>query len=145
LIRTALIVVAVGLAGAAFAEDTVEKPAHPMFRWPLIGKAEKAKTGGLDIPAREGEAVHAAADGSVIYASDELASFGKMVVIRHADDYVTAYAYLSELAVGQGVSVKRGQIIGKTGHSGDAKKPELHFELRKGKTNVDPIGYMTPR
>ena len=145
MIRTALIVVVTGLAGVAFAQDAADKPAHPMFRWPLVGKAEKAKSGGLDIPAREGEAVHAAADGSVIYASDELATFGKMVVIRHADDYVTAYAYLSELAVGQGVSVKRGQIIGKTGQSGDAKKPELHFELRKGTANVDPVGYMTPR
>jgi murein DD-endopeptidase MepM/ murein hydrolase activator NlpD len=145
LIRTALIVVMTVLAGVAFAQDATEKPAHPTFRWPLIGKSEKAKSGGLDIPAREGEAVHAAADGAVIYASDELASFGKMVVIRHADDYVTAYAYLSELAVGQGVSVKRGQIIGKSGQSGDAKKPELHFELRKGTANVDPIGYMSPR
>jgi murein DD-endopeptidase MepM/ murein hydrolase activator NlpD len=145
LIRTALIVVAAGLAGVAFAQDTTEKTVHPMFRWPLVGKAEKAKSGGLDIPAREGEAVHAAADGAVIYASDELATFGKMVVIRHADDYVTAYAYLSELAVGQGVSVKRGQIIGKSGQSGDAKKPELHFELRKGTTNLDPIGFMGPR
>jgi murein DD-endopeptidase MepM/ murein hydrolase activator NlpD len=145
LIRAALIVVVAGLAGAAFAQDTAEKPTHPMFRWPLTGKAEKGKTGGLDIPVREGEAVHAAADGSVIYASDELPSFGKMIVIRHADDFVTAYAYLSELAVGQGVSVKRGQIIGKSGQSGDAKKPELHFELRKGKANVDPIGYMSPR
>ncbi len=116
-----------------------------MFRWPVIGKATKAKNGGLDIPAPEGEAVHAAADGTVIYASDELPSFGKMIVIRHADDYVTAYAYLSELTVAQGVSVKRGQIIGKSGQSGDAKKPELHFELRKGTANLDPIGYMSPR
>jgi murein DD-endopeptidase MepM/ murein hydrolase activator NlpD len=145
LIRAALIVVVAGLAGVAFAQDTGDKPAHPMFRWPVTGKAVKAKNGGLDIPAPEGEAVHAAADGSVIYASDDLPSFGKMIVIRHGDDYVTAYAYLSELAVAQGVSVKRGQIIGKSGQSGDAKKPELHFELRKGTANVDPIGYMAPR
>jgi murein DD-endopeptidase MepM/ murein hydrolase activator NlpD len=116
-----------------------------MFRWPLIGKSEKAKGGGLDIAVPLGEAVHAAADGAVIYASDELKTFGKMVVIRHADDFVTAYAHLSELTVAPGVEVKRGQIIGKSGKSGDVKTPQLHFELRKGETNIDPIGYMAPR
>ena len=116
-----------------------------MFRWPLIGKTEKAKGGGLDIAVPIGEAVHASADGTVLYASDELKSFGKMVVIRHADDYVTAYAHLSDLTVGKGVEVKRGQIIGKSGKSGDVSAPVLHFELRKGETNIDPIGYMAPR
>jgi murein DD-endopeptidase MepM/ murein hydrolase activator NlpD len=141
--RLALISLAATLAvSAALAQDA---ETHPMFRWPLIGKAEKAKAGGLDIAVPLGEAVHAAADGSVIYASDELKSFGKMVVIRHADDYTTAYAFLSEMTVGAGVSVKRGQIIGKSGKSGEAKKPELHFELRKGEANIDPIGYMAPR
>ena len=108
----ALIVVAVVLAGTAVSAQ--DKSAHPMFRWPLIGKVQKAKAGGLDIAAPEGEAVHAAADGEVIYASDELKTFGRMIVIRHADEYVTAYAYLSEMAVAKGVKVKRGQIVGKT-------------------------------
>jgi murein DD-endopeptidase MepM/ murein hydrolase activator NlpD len=143
----ALCLVAAGFiaTSGALAEEAGEKSAHPMFRWPLIGKAQKAEGGGLDIVVPLGEAVHAAADGTVIFASDELTSFGKMVVIRHADDYVTAYAHLSEMIVGQGVAVKRGQIIGKSGRSGDVGQPELHFELRKSGANLDPVGYLTPR
>jgi murein DD-endopeptidase MepM/ murein hydrolase activator NlpD len=129
------------LAGGAWAKD-----AAPKFRWPLIGKVAKAADGqGLDIAAPEGEAVHAAGDGEVIYASDEIASYGRMIVIRHADDYVTTYAHLQDMAVAKGVQVKRGQIIGKSGKSGDVAKPSLHFELRKGTTAIDPIGYLAPR
>jgi murein DD-endopeptidase MepM/ murein hydrolase activator NlpD len=132
-------------ASGAFAQDEADRPDHPMFRWPIWGKAHKAKEGGLDIPAPEGEAVHAAADGEVIFASDELQSFGQMIVIHHAGDYTTAYAHLKETTVAKGASVKRGQIIGKSGKTGDAKQPELHFELRKGTKNIDPAGYMTQR
>ena len=129
------------LAGGAFANEPPSK-----FRWPLIGKLEKAKDGrGIDIVAPEGEAVHAAGDGEVIYASDEIASYGRMIVIRHADDFVTTYAHLQDMAVTKGVKVKRGQIIAKSGKTGDASKPELHFELRKGATPLDPVGYLTPR
>ena len=81
----------------------------------------------------------------MIYAGEELASFGKMVVIRHAGDYVTAYAHLSAIAVARDAKVKRGQIVGKAGDSGDAKRPGLHFELREGGANLDPLGYLTPR
>ncbi len=129
-------------AGAANGEDAGPPGGRPLFRWPLIGKVAKGSDGrGLDIVAPEGEPVHAAGDGIVLYAGDELKSFGKMIVIRHADDYATAYAYLSELTVDQGVKVKRGQIIGKSGKTGDAPRAELHFELRKGGSNVDPVGY----
>ena len=128
-------------AGGALAED-----AHPKFRWPLIGQVLKSPDGrGIEIAAPEGEPVHAAADGDVIYAGDELASFGKMIVVRHADDYVTAYAHLSEIAVAKGDKVKRSQIIGKSGRTGDAKAPALHFELRKGDKSLAPVGYLSPR
>ena len=141
--RSAALALALLATTAALAQPS-EGP--PKFRWPLIGKIAKVKGGrGLDILAAVGEAVHAAADGDVIYASDELASYGKMIVIRHADGYVTTYAHLSEMSVSKGVAVKRGQIIGKTGRTGDAKRPELHFELRKGDASLDPIGYLSPR
>ena len=137
---------ALGLVLALLASGAFGKDAPPKFRWPLIGKLEKAKDGhGIDIVAPEGEAVHAASDGEVIYASDEIASFGQMIVIRHADDYVTTYAHLQELAVSKGVKVRRGQIIGKSGKTGDVTKPELHFELRKGDASLDPVGYLSPR
>jgi murein DD-endopeptidase MepM/ murein hydrolase activator NlpD len=138
--RTALGLSLALLAGVASAET------GPKFRWPVMGKVAKAADGrGIDIAAPEGEAVHAAADGVVLYSSDEIASFGKMIVIRHADEYVTTYAHLQDMAVGKDVKVKRGQIIGKSGKSGDVKKPVLHFELRKGETSLDPVGYLTPR
>jgi len=130
-------------AGGALAKDPA---AHAMFRWPLMGPVVKAGEGrGLDILAPEGEAVHAAGDGIVLYAGDELQSFGELILIRHADGYVSAYAYLSAMTVARGATVKRGDIIGKSGRSGDAPRPELHFELRKDQTWLDPIGYLAPR
>jgi murein DD-endopeptidase MepM/ murein hydrolase activator NlpD len=139
---------ALALAAALFAAaGALAKDApRPKFRWPVIGQIEQAKDGrGVDIAIPVGEAVHAAGDGVVIYASDEIASYGRMIVIRHTGDYVTTYAHLSEMAVTKGVAVKRGQIIGKTGKTGDARRPELHFELRRGETELDPIGFLSPR
>ena len=140
--RAALALAALAAAPARL----TPKPRRPKFRWPLIGELLKAKDGaGIDIAAREGEPVHAAGDGEVIYASDELASYGRMIVIRHADDYVTTYAHLSDMAAAKGDKVKRGQIIGKAGKTGDAKTPALHFELRKGDKSLAPVGYLSPR
>lgn len=141
--RTGLALAAVIFAaGGALAAETP----RPKFRWPVIGAVNPAPDGrGVDISIPEGEAVHAAADGQVIYASDEIASYGRMIVIRHAGDYVTTYAHLSGMAVAKGVAVKRGQIIGKTGRTGDASRPLLHFELRRGETQLDPIGFLSPR
>ena len=137
---------AVALAAALLGCGALAKDAPPKFRWPLIGKLDKAgDPHGIDILAPEGEAVHAAGDGEVIYASDEIASYGRMIVIRHADDYVTTYAHLQDMAVTNGVQVKRGEIIGKSGKSGDVTKPQLHFELRKGETQLAPVGYLSPR
>jgi murein DD-endopeptidase MepM/ murein hydrolase activator NlpD len=140
--RAALaLALAVLTAGGAFAKEAP----RPKFRWPVIGQIDQAKDGrGVDIAVPVGEAVHAAADGTVIYASDEIASYGQMIVIRHAGDYVTTYAHLSDMAVTKGVAVKRGQIIGKTGRTGDVRRPELHFELRRGETELDPIGFLSP-
>ncbi len=129
---------------AATSAGAVTTP--PKFRWPVLGKAEKSADGrGLDIAAPLGEAVRAGADGDVIYARDEIASFGKMVVLRHANGYVTAYAHLSEITVTEGAPVKRGDILGKTGRSGEAKGPGVYFELRLESKTLDPIGYLAPR
>ena len=112
----------------------------------MIGKAEKSSDGrGLDIAAPDGEAVHAGSDGDVIYAREEIASFGKMVVVRHISGYVTAYAHLSKFEVKEGAAVKRGDILGKTGHSGEAKASGLYFELRLDAKPLDPVGYLSPR
>ncbi len=139
---------AAAFAAAAFAATAALAggAARPKFRWPLIGQIDQARDGrGVDIAVPEGEAVHAAADGLVIYASDRIASYGRMIVIRHAGDYVTTYAHLSVLSVTQGVAVKRGQVVGKTGRTGAARRPLLHFELRRGDSELDPIGFLSPR
>jgi len=99
---------------------------------------------GIDIATPLGVAVHAAADGVVIAAGEEIRSYGKMVVLRHDDGYVTVYADNSELLVRQGDKVRRGQIIAKSGQSGDAPAPRLHFELRKDGQAIDPVAYLVP-
>ena len=135
-----------GLTIPAFAQDATSG-AHNKFRWPLRGPIISVFTeghDGIDIAAAVGEWVHAAADGVCIYAGDELKSYGKLVLIRHADGYVTAYADNSELEVKEGDEVKRGQIIAKSGDTGDVASPRLHFELRKDGKPIDPTKYLVP-
>ena len=141
----------VGLAcGPALAQGLPsDAPAtHDRFRWPIRGPIlHKFKSGdndGIDIVAAVGEWVHAAADGVCIYAGEDMKTYGKLVVIRHADGYVTAYADNSELDVKEGDPVKRGQIIAKAGASGEAGSPMLHFELRKDGKPVDPVPFLAP-
>ena len=88
--------------------------------------------------------MHAAADGVCIYAGDELKTYGELVLIRHANGFVTAYADNSEIDVKEGDAVRRGQIIAKSGDSGDVPSPRLHFELRKDGKPVDPTKYLAP-
>ncbi len=95
-------------------------------------------------PRRSARPVHAAADGVCIAASDEIQTYGKLVVIRHDNGYVTVYADNSELQVKEGDKVRRGQIIAKSGESGGAPSPRLHFELRKDGRAIDPQGSWSP-
>jgi murein DD-endopeptidase MepM/ murein hydrolase activator NlpD len=136
--------------GSAFSQDasTGAPVAHDKFRWPIRGPIiQPFKSGandGIDILAALGEWVHAAADGVCIYAGDDIKTYGKLVLIRHENGYVTAYADNSELEVKEGDAIKRGQIIAKAGDSGAAKSPRLHFELRKDGQPVDPVKYLVP-
>jgi murein DD-endopeptidase MepM/ murein hydrolase activator NlpD len=127
-------------AGAPGAQDK--------FRWPIRGlilqRFKSGENDGIDIAAPVGEPVHAAGDGVCIYAGDDMKTYGKLVLIRHANGYVTAYADNSELEVKEGDAVKRGQIIAKSGDSGDVSSPRLHFELRKDGKAVDPTRYLVP-
>ena len=84
----------------------------------------------------------AAESGVVAYAGDELKGYGNLVLIRHPNGFVTAYANNGELDVKRGETVKRGQIIAKSGQTGNVNSPQLHFELRKGSTPVDPTSYL---
>ena len=116
------------------------------FRWPARGRIIQGfKSGGNDginIALPEGTSVRAAEDGKVAYAGSALKGYGNLVLIRHTNGYVTAYANNGELDVKSGDTVKRGQVIAKSGQTGDVSTPQLHFEVRKGQTPVDPTGYL---
>jgi murein DD-endopeptidase MepM/ murein hydrolase activator NlpD len=118
--------------------------AGPAFRWPLRGRVISGfpKNDGLDLAVPEGTAVHAAEDGVVAYAGNELKGYGNLILIRHSNGYVTAYAHASELMVKRNDSVRRGQVIAKSGQSGSVSSPQLHFEIRKGSTPVDPMQFL---
>jgi murein DD-endopeptidase MepM/ murein hydrolase activator NlpD len=118
----------------------------PEFRWPARGRIIEAfKAGGNDginIAVPEGTSVRAAESGVVAYAGNELKGYGNLVLIRHPNGFVSAYANNGELDVKRGDTVKRGQIIAKSGQTGNVNSPQLHFELRKGSTPVDPTSYL---
>ena len=78
----------------------------------------------------------------VAYAGSELKGYGNLVLIRHPNGFVTAYAHNGDIAVKRGDQVTRGQTIAKSGQSGNVSSPQLHFELRKGSTPVDPTNYL---
>jgi murein DD-endopeptidase MepM/ murein hydrolase activator NlpD len=120
--------------------------AHDAFRWPVRGRIiEGFKQGsneGINIAVPDGTNVKAADDGVVAYAGNELKGYGNLVLIRHPNGFVTAYANNGEIDVKRGETVKRGQVIAKSGASGNVSSPQLHFELRKGQTPVDPTAYL---
>jgi murein DD-endopeptidase MepM/ murein hydrolase activator NlpD len=119
----------------------------PVFSWPAHGQViarfgvevEGHKSDGIDIAIPEETPIKAANDGMVVYAGSVLESYGNIVLVRHADDYVTVYAHAKALRVKEGDKVKRGDIIGQSGQTGDVKEPQLHFEVRKGSVPVDPL------
>lgn len=119
------------------------------FRWPArgriiaaFGEANGKRNTGIDIALPPGSPVKAAERGVVAYAGSELKGQGNMVMIRHTDGWVSIYAHNSELKVKRGDEVKRGQVIALSGQTGDVPSPQLHFELRKGQTPVDPVAYL---
>jgi murein DD-endopeptidase MepM/ murein hydrolase activator NlpD len=124
--------------------------ALPTFRWPVRGKvitSYGAKTNGkandgINLAVPEGTPVKAAEDGVVAYSGNELKGYGNLVLVRHSNGYVTAYAHASELMVKRGDTIKRGQIIAKSGQSGEVGSPQLHFEIRKGSMPVDPLQFL---
>jgi murein DD-endopeptidase MepM/ murein hydrolase activator NlpD len=117
------------------------------FRWPARGRVIAGFNGksneGINISLPEGTPVKAAEGGTVAYSGSELKGYGNLVLIRHDNGFVSAYAHNGELNVKRGEKVKRGQTIAKSGQSGNVSSPQLHFELRKGSTPVDPIQHLT--
>lgn len=95
---------------------------------------------GVNIQAAKGDPVRAAENGVVVYTGNQIAGYGNLILIRHADQYVSAYAHLDKTLVKKGDTVKRGQTVGTVGQSGAVDKPQLHFEIRKGTKALDPSG-----
>jgi murein DD-endopeptidase MepM/ murein hydrolase activator NlpD len=137
-------------AAAAPGKASEATGALPTFRWPVRGKVITtygAKTNGksndgINLAVPEGTPVKAAEDGVVAYSGNELKGYGNLILVRHANGYVTAYAHASELLVKRGDSIKRGQVIAKSGQSGEVGSPQLHFEIRKGSVPVDPLQFL---
>jgi murein DD-endopeptidase MepM/ murein hydrolase activator NlpD len=149
---------AAGSAGAAAAAPTPESVTPPprgsgKFLWPVNGKLISlygVKQGGqhndgINIAAPLGTPVRAADNGVVVYAGNELRGFGNLLLIRHADGWVSAYAHCDALLVKRGDQVKRGQVIARVGQTGAVSSPQLHFELRKSGQAVDPTTELGPQ
>lgn len=120
------------------------------LRWPVVGKVvgrfgprpDGTHNDGVNLAAPMGTDVHAAESGVVAYAGDELKGYGNLVLVRHDNGWVTAYAHADEILVKRGDRISRGQVIAKVGRTGQVDQPQLHFELRQGQKPVDPSPFM---
>ena len=120
------------------------------FRWPARGKIISGfgnqpgvgPNDGINISVPRGTEVHAAENGTVTYAGNEVQGYGNLVLIRHPEGWITAYAHNDNLMVKAGDTVRRGQVIAKAGNTGSVSQPQLHFEIRQGATPVDPMQHL---
>ena len=117
--------------------------------WPTDGKpmntflASQLDRRGIDIAGETGQPVRAVADGRVVYSGNGLAGYGNLIIIKHSDTYLSAYAYCQERLVQEGAAVKAGTLVAKMGlHDNQAK---LHFEIRRNGKPVDPMKYLPDR
>lgn len=117
------------------------------FRWPARGRVisgfgSSGGNEGINIAVPEGTPVRAAEAGTITFAGDDVKSYGNLVLIKHDNGYISAYAHNGSVDVKRGERVKRGQVIAKSGQTGNVTSPQLHFEIRKGHTPVDPVPYL---
>lgn len=118
------------------------------WTWPAAGSViagfDEARNKGLGIAGKPGDPIFAAADGKVVYAGSGLRGYGNLVIVKHSNSYLTAYAHNQALLVKEDQTVRRGQKIAEMG-STDADRVKLHFEIRKEGKPVDPARYLPPR
>ncbi|MSP33757.1 MAG: M23 family metallopeptidase [Rickettsiales bacterium] len=121
------------------------------FSWPIKGsiisrfgpKKGGLYNDGLNITAKEGSLVKASEDGLSAYVGNELKGYGNLIIIKHSDGWITAYAHLSKSLIKRGEKIKKGQTIGAVGSTGNVDSPQLYFGLRKGRDAVNPENYLT--
>jgi lipoprotein NlpD len=122
----------------------------PTWRWPTEGElVERYADGdptrqGIDVSGRAGQPVLAAADGVVVYSGSGLVGYGELVIVKHNDNWLSAYGHNRARLVNEGQLVKAGQPIAEMGHTG-AARDMLHFEIRYNGKPVDPLGYLPKR
>jgi murein DD-endopeptidase MepM/ murein hydrolase activator NlpD len=120
------------------------------LRWPVKGKViaafgprtDGSHNDGVNLAVPLGADVHAAEAGVVAYAGSELKGYGNLILIRHDNGWVTAYAHNDQLLVKRGDKIKRGQVVAKAGKTGTVDQPQVHFELRQGSKPIDPTPHM---
>jgi murein DD-endopeptidase MepM/ murein hydrolase activator NlpD len=120
------------------------------LRWPVQGRILSAfgqrndgtHNDGINLSVPLGTNVHAAEAGTVAYAGSELKGYGNLVLLRHDNGWVTAYAHNEEITVKRGDKVERGAVIARAGRSGSVDQPQVHFELRQGSKPVDPVPFL---
>lgn len=130
--------------------DTPKLAGTGKFRWPVKGKViagfgprpDSTHNDGINISVPQGTDVAAAEAGVVAYAGNELKGYGNLVLIRHENNWVSAYAHNESLLVKRGDKVRRGQVVAKAGNTGTVDQPQVHFELRQGSKPVDPMPHM---
>jgi murein DD-endopeptidase MepM/ murein hydrolase activator NlpD len=115
--------------------------------WPVTGGKiiahfKGVMNDGINISLSDGEPIVAAASGTVVYSGNDLKDYGNMIILRHDNSWLTAYANASRIIAKKGMYVKQGDIIAYVGSTGGVKTPQLHFALRKGRTPVDPEKYL---
>ena len=137
---------------ASYTAPTAAAPVK-FFEWPLKGAvisnygagALGRRNEGVNIAAPAGTPVRAAADGEVVYRGSELDGYGNLLLVKHADGFVTAYAHNDAMLVRKGQRVRQGQVIAKVGQSGSVGSPQLHFEIRQNLKSVDPTALLGPQ
>ena len=127
-------------------QPAVSYGSAPSFEWPVAGRVisdfgtngSGQRNDGINIAAPLGTPIRAAASGTISYAGNELRGYGNLILIKHDDGYVTAYAHAERIVVNRGDTVTKGQIIAYAGSTGDVTSPQLHFEIRHGVQPVNP-------
>lgn len=121
-----------------------------VWQWPTSGELFVARSGagkqrrGINIKGRRGQPIHAAASGKVVYSGNGLIGYGKLIILKHSNQYLSAYAHNWELLVSEGEQVARGAQIARMGSSG-VDQVMLHFEIRHNGKPVDPLHYLPKR
>ncbi len=120
------------------------------FAWPVQGRviagfgptAEGERNDGINIAVDRGTPVKAADHGVIVYAGNELKGFGNLLLVKHEDGWVTAYAHNDSLLAKRGQNVRRGEVIAKAGQTGNVTSPQVHFEVRRGSKAVNPLDHL---